>query len=779
MEQLDTVEFLPVSEDLQSEISKLENDNKKLREEFNSQRAKLKDLFLQKENELERKYKENLNLSDKLTVLQLELDEAKSKLVVAGLTLQSSTDVEKRKAEEIASLQQLVHETVEESSSCKTVYSMELKKLHGIIEQLRNENSELRREKQQSPHHAVQEQTSLAPSVMLSAVTKTLARKLGADTFASQDSMEDNMRKVDADDHAQEDVEVLRSLVVPLEEEIKALKDKLRAADEQLQKCQQCRHGNVDPQVGETNQHNSTSTNTSFDVHHGGFAPCDMCNNYETELVKEQKRTDEIKAKLLNAEKSAERYREELLKEIGFRKEIEEKWNEKKEQHKLQVGELTMRTDCAEQDLKELQDVFKQTCNEVQQHLAVLTSDREKVQVELEKLQIENDHLVGKYSIHSQQLQSEVINLPNTVEELQEVVLKAHQDIIIAKIGKEVVEEQLNNLKFENLLLKDQISNEQRAKENLEKEYTIQITALKAQKHQWDKEKEGHTATIDKLKSLDKIHKATISQIEELFDEKRIQEDHINELKARVGSLQQELDNSEAVQKDFVRLSQNLQVELEKIRDSDTQTSYSKSRHRKQSLPKLPYLAKKASSRFSQYAEIRRRKDYQITKEKDSNAEVTKTTSLELDPKETDDFARNCNSAAEKLDVYVEEKILPKLQFLKKKAPSRFSQYEESQRGKDHYTNTNQKDKNKADVVVIKDHTNETTFDQVLRDLEITSKEIKKGISENLNKNTASKTQHLDSSANVSSRLVQSMKTLIVQEKPSSLKGFNREKATK
>lgn len=200
------------------------------------------------------------------------------------------------------------------------------------------------------------------------------------------------------------------------------------------------------------------------------------------------------------------------------------------------------------------------------------------------------------------------------------------------------------------------------------------------------------------------------------------------------------------------------------------QTSYSKSRHRKQSLPKLPYLAKKASSRFSQYAEIRRRKDYQITKEKDSNDEVTKTTSFELDPKETDDFAKNCNSAAEKLDVYVEEKILPKLQFLKKKAPSRFSQYEESQRGKDHYTNTNQKDKNKVDVVVIKDHTNETTFDQVLRDLEITSKEIKKGISENLNKNTASKTQHLDSSANVSSRLVQSMKTLIVQEKPSSLK---------
>lgn len=36
---------------------------------------------------------------------------------------------------------------------------------------------------------------------MLSAVTKTLVRKLGADAFTSQDSMEDSMRKVDDDDH--------------------------------------------------------------------------------------------------------------------------------------------------------------------------------------------------------------------------------------------------------------------------------------------------------------------------------------------------------------------------------------------------------------------------------------------------------------------------------------------------------------------------------------------------------------------------------------------------
>ncbi|KAJ9575188.1 hypothetical protein L9F63_025860, partial [Diploptera punctata] len=51
-------------------------------------------------------------------------------------------------------------------------------------------------------------------------------------------------------------------------------------------------------------------------------------------------------------------------------------------------------------------------------------------------------------------------------------------------------------------------------------------------------------------------------------------EEQLSELRSRVGSLQQELDNSEAVQKDFVRLSQSLQVQLERIREADTQVRW-------------------------------------------------------------------------------------------------------------------------------------------------------------------------------------------------------------
>ena len=60
-------------------------------------------------------------------------------------------------------------------------------------------------------------------------------------------------------------------------------------------------------------------------------------------------------------------------------------------------------------------------------------------------------------------------------------------------------------------------------------------------------------------------------QVESLESDKRQLDTRIHEFKARVSNLQQELDNSVAVQNDFVRLSQSLQMELEKIRSQATE----------------------------------------------------------------------------------------------------------------------------------------------------------------------------------------------------------------
>lgn len=63
--------------------------------------------FLEESAEMKQ---ENEQLNNALSKLKIELDEAKSQLLVKGLTLESDIELEKRKAEEeIATLQKLVH----------------------------------------------------------------------------------------------------------------------------------------------------------------------------------------------------------------------------------------------------------------------------------------------------------------------------------------------------------------------------------------------------------------------------------------------------------------------------------------------------------------------------------------------------------------------------------------------------------------------------------------------------------------------------------------------
>jgi Rab GTPase-binding effector protein 1 len=64
---------------------------------------------------------------------------------------------------------------------------------------------------------------------------------------------------------------------------------------------------------------------------------CDMCSNYEAQLVRAQQKGRELEKQVATLERTVERYREDLTKESDFRKDMEEKWNEKKEEHKMQV----------------------------------------------------------------------------------------------------------------------------------------------------------------------------------------------------------------------------------------------------------------------------------------------------------------------------------------------------------------------------------------------------------------------------------------------------------
>lgn len=109
--------------------------------------------------------------------------------------------------------------------------------------------------------------------------------------------------------------------------------------------------------------------------------------------------------------------------------------------------------------------------------LHTLTKDREKIVKELRRLQSENDNLVGKHSLLSEQMASEVINLPDSMEDMQLLLLTYREDLIAAKLGKERAEEKV---KTDVRLLKDHLVKEQQVRMAMEKQLRGEILDLKS-----------------------------------------------------------------------------------------------------------------------------------------------------------------------------------------------------------------------------------------------------------------------------------------------------------
>lgn len=272
---------------------------------------------------------------------------------------------------------------------------------------------------------------------------------------------------------AQEDAEVLRSLVVPLEEEIKALKEKLRATDHELQKHGKLKDVHQSALVGLMNENQSTieSMDVSTDIQKSitsnnesvtGLQPCEMCHNFETHLIQSQNSLRDERQKIVIAEKSIERLREDLTREAALRQDLEVQWQEKRELHKEEVQNIIIQLRKCETDFTELSRNFIESKRETNEQLQKLTEEREQIQRHLDMLQRDNDILSGKYIAHSQDLQNQEINLPNTVEELQEMLLSTHEHLIEAKIGCEHAEQEMVTFRDESQLLRVQLREQNR-----------------------------------------------------------------------------------------------------------------------------------------------------------------------------------------------------------------------------------------------------------------------------------------------------------------------------
>ena len=278
-----------------------------------------------------------------------------------------------------------------------------------------------------------------------------------------------------------------------------------------------------------------------------------------------------------------------------FRKEMEATWNQKGEDYKTQIEKIEEKLRNAELAVSKvrnfLQLFIRFTKNQLLQmnssylslteasrsDLQTLTKDREKIVRELKRLQAENDSLVGKHSILSEQMASEMINLPDTMEDMQLLLLTYREDLIAAKLGKERAEEKLRN---DVGVLKGHLVSEQQGRKAMDKQMRSEIQDLQSKvvileevRAELAREKEQRMALAEEMRKLETQQVEARQQKEEetvaASSEKEGMMAEVMELRGKVKLLQTDLDNSVAVQQDFVRLSQSLQMELEKIKSGE------------------------------------------------------------------------------------------------------------------------------------------------------------------------------------------------------------------
>lgn len=198
---------------------------------------------------------------------------------------------------------------------------------------------------------------------------------------------------------------------------------------------------------------------------------CAMCRNYESQLVTAQNDLEALR-------KEIERQNEDLAKEAELRRDLENKWQEKREVHKEEVQQLTNQVENNERELLVLQKHYTTFKDDINQELMKLTGERENVHRHLTTLQDDNDFLAGRYLATSEEMQNQMIDLPNTVEELQEALLRSHQSLIEARVGCEFEQRKSTSYLDESQVLRDQLQAAWAERQTMERDFSARIKAL-------------------------------------------------------------------------------------------------------------------------------------------------------------------------------------------------------------------------------------------------------------------------------------------------------------
>ncbi|TDH05183.1 hypothetical protein EPR50_G00140660 [Perca flavescens] len=308
---------------------------------------------------------------------------------------------------------------------------------------------------------------------------------------------------------------------------------------------------------------------------------CDMCSNYEKQLQAMQGQEAETRDQVKKLQVMLRQANDQLERTMTEKQNLEDSVKVGNEETAAKVSALIQRVQESETLLSTLQQAFSEAKRNTQEQMVVLVKSREQVADELSRLQRDNESLQGKHRLHVELQQQEDFQMPNTVQELHGLVLLLREDLVALRTSADHMEEKL---KAEILFLKEQNQAEQCLKENLEETLQLEIegckeeiasfSSLKTELERIKVEKEQLQSSLaektETLESIQGLRSRLEHQLRELTTAKSALENQVFDEKDKAQRLQTELDVSEQVQKDFVKLSQTLQVQLERIRQADS-----------------------------------------------------------------------------------------------------------------------------------------------------------------------------------------------------------------
>ncbi|XP_055265736.1 rab GTPase-binding effector protein 2 [Moschus berezovskii] len=429
------------------------------------------------------------------------------------------------------------------------------------------------------------------------------------------DSLEKQMEK------AHEDSEKLREIVLPMEQEIEELKAKLLRAEELIQEIQRrprhppSLHGSTelllsrDPSpplepleelsedggpAAEAFAHNcdDSASISSFSLG-GGVSGSASLPRSRQGLSPEQEETASLVSTGTLVPEGI------YLPPPGYQLVADNQWEQlqlegrqlqkdlesvSRERDELQEGLRRSNEDCAkqmqvllaqvqnsEQLLRTLQGTVSQAQERVQLQMAELATSHKCLSHEVKRLTEENQGLRAEQPPSSaprglEQDEGREESLPSSLLELQQLVRRTQQE---ARARQQAQEHEAERLRIEIVTLREALDEETAARASLEGQLRVQreeTEVLEASLCSLRMEMERVQEEQSKAKRQEVLRP---SQGSGRTEEAQLT-DLLSEQRAKMLRLQAELETSEQVQRDFVRLSQALQVRLERIRQAES-----------------------------------------------------------------------------------------------------------------------------------------------------------------------------------------------------------------